>query len=732
MKSCEKILLSFLKLLRAGRMSGCVIILVLHTQLFTTHLTSLHDYREWFSRIPDMQPFNRADTTGTIITDPDFSAYFNAHEPNFILRMLLYMGIGRPPEYLLGLRNSLKALASKYRQKHNRGEARVRLRAGDKIIVFGNLHGSIFSFMRDLTELQEKYKVINDRLELAENCYLVFLGDIINYSPHSFEMLSLITAILEKNGERAYYIKNEQETDGFWLNLSAMRELIKQQKRLWNISLTDDLLAFFEQLPDTVSFRHQKFPERRLVCSGREPKFDRNGLRLTDAIIMGEQWLRLTDELTGLMFTGFEQGVPVWSLISCPNRFYQDIIHFYQDAFMIVDITDSIATSIIEFVHRDMRKKGAFTREYYSLGFGFSTGSEPPRIGREIVEIGSSGILTGSVGAVGRGVKEGVETACVQVSREGGIHGAMVRPIILDDGYLPRIARRNIDYLRSEYDLSMFVSSQGTPTLTAYFDLVKEGKIFLFFPVTGGVQFRAPDVSHIIHYRKTYPQEVECLVDHICKKYDARRFAIVYQNDAFGQQLAAAAHKKLEELGVAPCIDIPFTTPERLLDSQISTVLNSGVDAIGLFFASTVLAEAFLTRVGGGFLIGRHLFGISFLDDILFRRFLTLYGLKFTFSYAVPNPFEDTLEIVREFRQEMAREHHTIDSNGLEGYIAMALFAEGARHVQPPLTGEKIMHWFEGLKNYQFKGLTLTFNPQTRSFELPTWIRTETDQWIAV
>jgi hypothetical protein len=40
------------------------------------------------------------------------------------------------------------------------------------------------------------------------------------------------------------------------------------------------------------------------------------------------------------------------------------------------------------------------------------------------------------------------------------------------------------------------------------------------------------------------------------------------------------------------------------------------------------------------------------------------------------------------------------------------------------------MAYLESLKNYDLGGLTLTFNPKTRSFELPVWIENEKHEFL--
>ncbi len=699
---------------------------------------TLQEYRAWFSTIEEVPPLDMHDVKRSSITDPIFAQYFTAQEPGLFRRLLITLGLVEKPWDLSVIIEPLKQVTARYmREKKRLEEREFFVKKDDNVIVFGNLHGSIFSFMRDLDEL-ERRGLINNQLQLKDNCYLIFLGDILNYSPHTFELLDLILALIEKNGDRIIYIRNEQEGVGFRDNLAATRDQLIQWGRLWGnrvargatLPFHTELNNFFNVLPDSVILKHTTDKKNHILCVGKDPEIDLSESPTVPAIIVGELWNKTTWISKGLNFFGFTKGAAVWSLISCPNRFYQDVVNFHYDSFIILHVGSTFQQTVLEFFNHDIASSEPFKTEQYSLTLGFPLEKGPSVLALPQLVMGSTVTLTGAVGAVGRGVKEGLEAVSVRINREGGLNGKLVHPVVLDDSYIPRIARRNVTFLKKEYGTNLLVGPVGTPTLNAYFDWIRAGDFYVFFPVTGGEQFRLSDLPYVIHYRKSYPQEVDNLVDLICKNYQSTRFAIIYQDDAFGQQLAAAAHTQLRKNGIQEWTDIPFKQNELLLTSQIKKLLDSGAEAIGFFFTSNMLAQYFLTKVGGGFLVGKHLFSISFLDNNLFRGYLTEHGLKFTFSYVSPNPFKGDSEIVKEFIEEMKIGHHDPDSNNLEGYIAASLFAEAVRHVSGEITGEKLMRWFESLKNYDFKGLNLTFNPATRGFELPAWIRMEDDRWV--
>ena len=67
----------------------------------------------------------------------------------------------------------------------------------------------------------------------------------------------------------------------------------------------------------------------------------------------------------------------------------------------------------------------------------------------------------------------------------------------------------------------------------------------------------------------------------------------------------------------------------------------------------------------------------------------------------------------------------------LEAYIATSILIDTLEKIDGPITKEKILEKLESLKNYPFKGLTLTFNPERRDLAHSIWLETGDDtDWV--
>lgn len=670
--------------------------------------------------------------------DPDFSSFYATLEPTLFGRIFALWGLYDPDLNFYRIKRELVELTKKRASlvQKTLGRKELLLTKGARVFIWGDLHGSYFSLIRAFQKLKND-GIIDEFLRVQKPCdYIVFLGDVINRSPYTFFLLEFIFALMEKNPKNVLYLRGHQETDRYWENFFAMRKPLERFERVLNksrggeISLKEEFNTFFETLPGELILKKDGGQRGYVLCKHEIPPMEALINSQIKALITGEQRNLVSWQTKGLDFLGFIGGVPSWGILSCPNRLYGEFMNFYNDSFICVLVGETLEQSSLSFFYQDRRQKNGFKKELFCLTQGLPLEDMHQECKKEALSFGTLVSFSGAVGSVGRGICRGITAALSKNNQKKGF--PFIRPIVFDDGYVPRRAVVLLDALLNDYHLNVCVGSQGTPTLNAYLDKVKAGKVWVFFPATGGQQFRLPELTHLIHYRQSYPQEARALVNHIITTYSSRLFAILYQNDVFGIQLANAAQEVFRERGIKNALVIPFAREQTELKEQIKKLKSMNVEAIGFFLTSTTMLRNFITSVGIPFFLGSHLFGLSFLDDAAFRQFLKAHGLRFTFSYPVPDPVKSNLPLVEEFRIEMDKHHYPYDSNTLEGYISGALVRDALEVIGFDAGPEKLMHYFESLKNFSYKGFTLTFNPQTRSFEFPLFIRNERNKWHSI
>lgn len=600
----------------------------------------------------------------------------------------------------------------------------LTVKEGMKLVVFGGLYGAYHSLVRCLKELVEKKHLLDRDFRIVDpQCYLIFTGDVVNRSPYSPETLELVTLICERNPGRAYYLRGGQETDGHWEDFLGMRKLIDH----YGADARKKLMTFFDLLPDGLELHHEKKPTERAYCFG---VLYENLIPYAPGLAGTVVGLHTNDFLwdkSGLQMGDFLHGAPLWQVLSSPIVIHQQIRDFFCDAFVILEVGNSLSSSVITLYCQDVRKKDGFKQFPHSFSIGCQLpdkAAEKRVFEHEPLWLGASFVETGAFAELGYHVHSGLAIAIEQANNAGGIRGNyFIRPVLMDDSYLPYRAERNVKTMRTKFGIDQFILPTGTAPVMPYRDIAAKFDIAVFFPVSGAALFRGPAMKGFVHLKPSYQREAKTLVKQVADEREVREFLFVYQDDAYGYEMRDAAHEALRELGIVKWVDVPYSSRQITFKEQVVKIKSAEVEAIGFFMASSALAATLIDEIGVNALRGKKLFATSFIDTATFARFRAQRGLAFTFSSFVPDLATSDWPIIVEYRNQAVRRKIDIDTNSFEGYLAASLYCDALDHIGPPFTRERVMHYFESLKNYNFKGFVLTFDPQERSLSNHVWIK---------
>ena len=727
-----------------------IIILSLFNQLYCSFntLSDLQEYACYYPEYPKVDNDNWA--------NPKYISFYESMEnPSLFKRLkdkIMFSSTSKFDwDQFEGLLKSVtKQRDTKKTKRSFPVEKKILLNQGCRCIIWGDLHGAFHSLVRDLDELK-KIEIINENLEIsAKDCYLIFMGDLISRSPYSIETLCVALVLMNKNPGKVIYLRGNHERQKHWEGFSMYRALEVQLKHkrstvFKSVPLVKEINKFFSTLSDILYINHDNSKEK-MCCFYSDVEIKKDFLSDINMqlVLKGEQRIEAVYEVDGLSFMGYLGNTSQWSLLSCPIHVYQKFFGFYKDAFVELLIGSSISNSVFTLHNRDVRTKHLFKRTHYSPIFGYELKSKNNDISnKKIIKIGCTLSLSGIIGPLGREAKAGLEAALALFNKED--NNILIKPIIFDDGYIPRRAYCNVEILCEKYGIDIIFMPTGTPTLSSYLNMVESGKIAVLFPYTGGPQFRKPEIKNIIHFRPSYNIEVKHMIDYLIEKRKLKGFAFFYQDDSYGHPVAIAAHKELRMREITKSVDFLFSQKRGMkkikwLDlPYLRTQVNFSTEAkkitefmpetIGCFSTHFPTIEL-INQLGSKYFLGRFFFGITFLYSDAFRKFLDERGIKSVFSFVVPNPESSLLEIAKEHRSIMKKLGRYTSVNSLEGYIGTLLFIEALKHIKFPFTKEKIIEYLENIKNYSFKGLKLNFDPTTRELSKSIWLKTPENKWI--
>jgi len=684
-------------------------------------LTSLQKYAAHFPESPK--------SDNKYWKNPRYGSFYKKYySKSFVEKMMIKMGLQTHYELdLTALTQLLKKVTTcriKNKLKSPFDKMLTRI-PGDRCFIWGDLHGAFHSMVKNLSQLK-KMKIIDENLKIIKkNVTFIFLGDAISRSPYCLELLNTILLLLDNNPQKVFYLRGNQEKNKHWEDFSMAEALLfKNGFKKINIDIPNkiskDFNQFFKTLPDYLEIQENKGNEK-IICTHSNLKESFLSNHDIKIILSGEQRFSTIRDTPGLFFLGFNRGISQWSILSCPVQIYQQFFNFHYDAFVELTIGPTISQSVLTLFNNDIRNPTKFNKTYYEAIFGYPLKNKKSDIQeKNIIRIGSTLALEGAGKVFNKELKAGFDLAVSTFNKATSKN--LIKPVFLDDAYKPNKALQNVLTLYNKYKINTLIMPTGTPTLEKYLHMATSGKIAILFPITGAMQFRKPSVKNLINFRASYKEEVKSLMNYFIKKQNISHFAFFYPEDSFGKPIANAAHQILQKNGITKWLDLPYTKTQVNFDPIVEKLKANAPDTIG-FFANFYQTIRVINKFGSEFLFDRTIFGLSDLNITPFKIFIKDIGTKMLNTHVVPNPKTSNILIAKEFRSLVKKRKIIISDDLFEGYISGSLLIDAINHLKPPFTNEKFIKYFEKLKNYNFKGLRLTFNPEKRDLSQKVHLR---------
>lgn len=116
-----------------------------------------------------------------------------------------------------------------------------------KIIMIGDLHSSLTSMINILKTLYIK-NMINLKFHLADDHYLVFLGDIIDRGPYGIELMAIALTLKYYNPDNVFIINGNHEDFNVYKKYGFLNEL----KESLDDNLVKKVNEFMWKLPSAI------------------------------------------------------------------------------------------------------------------------------------------------------------------------------------------------------------------------------------------------------------------------------------------------------------------------------------------------------------------------------------------------------------------------------------------------------------------------------------------------
>lgn len=654
---------------------------------------------------------------------PNYSSFYHHYAPSYFWQILQRLHIVAPPLWTPAqLENLLTDLVQNKMCLPT--DHLIPVTSASRVYIWGDLKGAYHSLVRDLIALRNE-GVIGDDLVLQQEVYLVFLGNVIDQSPYTVETLTAVLSLLKKNPCRVLYLAGNHEEKGLWQDHTLGQELQTKARGYTDESLPLGTLIseLFKKLPRSI---YLQSPDKELIQLSYQTQAD----RVVQGRVIGLDRSLTYQKTTGLELLPSQWGATTWNVFSSPTLTSKKLYNFTHDAFVLLTPAKHLSLWTITLYSKPI-DADRFTQERFALLTGQPLrGLQPPLATKEPLLFGTTIDLSKTSASLGKRVREGLELRMHKENWQGGINGHPLKLVVLDDQYTPRLSLHHLRTLLSTYGTHRIVAPLGTPTTASFLPFVEEKKALVLFPYTGAMIFRKPELTYMAHLRTSYAQEAIALIRYAYTTLQARRFALFYQDDTYGQSPLKGAQSAFKELGISDWLETPYVRNNPNIEEAAQKIARYNPDVI-LFFSTYAPSAALIRKLGINKVASTVFMGISFLTDV-FRNFLRSKGLELIMARVMPNPEVPTLEIIKNYQQDMRRYNPTaawsVDS--LEGYLNMDVLIYVLHSLEEPITDEAIMAQLENIKELEYKGLHLNFNPATRELLRDVWIDTGTGEWI--
>jgi branched-chain amino acid transport system substrate-binding protein len=225
-------------------------------------------------------------------------------------------------------------------------------------------------------------------------------------------------------------------------------------------------------------------------------------------------------------------------------------------------------------------------------------GGGDPGIDDESIKLGGSYPFSGPASAY-RSIAVGARAHFKSVNAEGGVDGRKIEFVTLDDAYEPPRAVQNARRLIQQEEVFALFNTLGTPNNVAIWDFVNEQEVPHLFVATGASLWGADVEAHpwTTGWQPDYVTESQVYADYLEKEKPQAKVAVLYQNDAFGEDLLNGFKQAVEGTDIEIVAEESYEVTDPTVSSQMAKLANSDADTFlnittPKFSAQAIAAQA--------------------------------------------------------------------------------------------------------------------------------------------
>ena len=330
--------------------------------------------------------------------------------------------------------------------------------------------------------------------------------------------------------------------------------------------------------------------------------------------------------------------------------------------------------------------------------------------------IGQVAPLSGVLASTGKQMVVGGKIYFDHINAQGGVHGALIRQDVVDDGYKVADTVRLTREMLARPEVVALFGFAGTANVTQLLTdgVLDVGGAALVAPYTGGESLRNPFNPWIFHVRVGYAAEAEHMVQQVTT-LGMKRIAVMYQDDGFGKAGLLGVENALAKRGLKLAASAGYERNTDKVEEAVKQIKASDAQAV-IMISVNKPSAAFVKqyRESGG---DAQLYNISVVDP---AELVKLAGLKnvhgLGISQVVPYPFGTSLPVVRQY-QALLKKYvpaEVVNYTSFEEFVGAKVLVEALRRAGPNPTRAKVVKALESMNSYDTGGITVGYSASNR------------------
>lgn len=290
----------------------------------------------------------------------------------------------------------------------------------------------------------------------------------------------------------------------------------------------------------------------------------------------------------------------------------------------------------------------------FPVGGSGASGAKAPGVTADSITFGQSSCLSGPCGRAGLQVSAGILAAFHERNLQGGVNGRRLELVSRDHEYQAEKAAADALKFVSDNNVFAIVGGIGSPTARRMAPILRRAKMPFVGTVSGADFLRdRKRFPNVVNLRSSYGEETRRLVSHMFNKLGARRFGVIYQDDAFGRSVLNSYHEALKAVGLPILAKASYSWHSHSVHSSVFLLRKADLDVVMLATTTTSAVDAInMARTfGDTYAVGL----LSIVNTDLLTRSLDRSFEPAVVARITPDVRNGSIALVRRFRSALAR-----------------------------------------------------------------------------